>query len=224
MYLGVTLVSNSKYLKMKVALEKNLKGMKIWSKLHSWLPPEVGSADPNILYFKLFCVCLHIVFLVTRMHMNLKCICVKVELYLKLLKLLSPVNTRSVSTTTATDPSPWVHPHPWPKLLCNFRSARYFPWCYILFLYFLWPQEADWALLRPQESYSIRTISKLSQALPRHVFSFPFPFSNLSCFYSLMLDTFFDTINPTFVTTSILSSYQLKINSPIVRQLTLSLN
>lgn len=93
-------------------------------------------------------------------------------------------------------PVPWVHPDPWHKLQCNFRSVGYFPWCYILFLYFLWPQEAEWALFRPQENSSIRTISKLSQALPRHVFSFPFPFSTLSCSHSLVMHTLIHTIDP----------------------------
>lgn len=37
---------------------------------------------------------------------------------------------------------PQIHPDPWPPPRCHIRSLCYFPWCYILFLYFVWPQEA----------------------------------------------------------------------------------
>ena len=75
-------------------------------------------------------------------------------------------------------PVPWVHhPDPWPPPWRNFRPVCYFPWCYILFLYFLWPQEAQWALLHPRGHCSIRTISELSLC-PSH--SLPFHSSSLT--------------------------------------------
>lgn len=64
----------------------------------------------------------------------------------------------------------WVHPDPRSPPRCHILSLCYFPWCCILFLYFLWPQEAVDLFLNVLRGFLL--FSRLSLRLwLSHVFS-----------------------------------------------------
>lgn len=80
-----------------------------------------------------------------------------------------------------------------PDLHCDVTSVLFVIFRDVIscFYIFLWPQEAERALLRPQGHFSIRTISKLSQALPKSHFLFPFLLFHPLSVYLISLNSYF---------------------------------